>query len=63
MTVRISYAESIVGYKRRITCLNGREIVIVICSPVVKKVVMVKEELVDVPALPQVVLLDEAPGW
>ena len=61
MTVRISYAESIVGYKRRITCLNGREIVI--CNPVVKKVVMVKEELVDVPALPQVVLLDEAPGW
>ena len=34
-----------------------------ICNPVVKKVVMVKEELVDVPALPQVVLLDEAPGW
>jgi len=48
--VSISYAESIVGYKRSLKCLNGKEIVI--CNPVMTEIVKV-DELVDVPPLPK----------
>ena len=48
--VSISYAESIVGYKRSLKCLNGKEIVI--CNPVVTEIVKV-DELVDAPPLPK----------
>jgi len=49
MEVRISLSEAIVGYRRTMTCLDGRSIVI--GSPVVRKVVQ-KREVVDVPSLP-----------
>jgi len=48
--VSITYAESIVGYKRSLKCLNGKEIVI--CNPVMTEVVKV-DELVDAPPLPK----------
>jgi len=48
--VSITYAESIVGYKRSLKCLNGKEIVI--CNPVVTEVVKV-DELIDAPPLPK----------
>ena len=48
--VSITYAESIVGYKRTLKCLNGKEIVI--CNPVVAEVVKV-DELIDAPSLPK----------
>jgi len=48
--VSITYAESIVGYKRSLKCLNGKEIVI--CNPVVTEIVKV-DELVDAPPLPK----------
>ena len=49
MEIKISLSEAIVGYRRNITCLDGRTIVI--GSPYVRKVVQ-KMEVVDVPSLP-----------
>ena len=48
--VSITYSESIVGYKRSLKCLNGKEIVI--CNPVKTEVVKV-DEVVDAPSLPK----------
>ncbi len=51
MEVKISFSEAIVGYRRKITCLDGRTITI--GSPYVRNVVVQKMNLVDdVPPLP-----------
>ena len=49
MEIKLSLSEAIVGYKRTITCLDGRSIVI--GSPYVRQVVQ-KREVVDIPSLP-----------
>jgi len=55
MEVKISFGESIVGFRRKVQCLDGS--MIVIGSPIVRRVVK-REEIVDAPALP----LDEDNG-
>ena len=55
MELHITLSEAIVGYKKKIVGLDGREIVI--CNPY-EGIHVLKEELVDAPSLPDIVGAD-----
>ncbi len=56
MEIRITLAEAIVGFKKKIVCLDGQEIVI---GNPYEKINVLKEELVDAPSLPDLIDLDK----